>query len=393
MTSDQRLQTVAALGTTQLLAWASSYYLAAILAAPMARDLQVAQATVFAAVSAALAVSGLLGPFAGRWIDRYGGRPVLISTNLVFAAGLAALAMVRGPAGLFAAWLVIGLGMGAGLYEAAFATLVRLYGRDARGAITGITLIAGFASTVGWPLSAWLEAGVGWRGTCLAWAALHLGLGVPLNALLAKPAMAASRDDAPPATGDPPHAESAGAGARLSTGILLAIVFAITWFIGTAMAVHLPRLLQIAGVTAAKAVGCSALVGPAQVAARLLEAGLMRRFHPLLSARLAALAHPIGAALLILAGAPLAAAFAILHGAGTGILSVALGTLPLALFGPRGYGARQGLLMLPARIALAVSPFTFELLIDRWGASALWWSALLGLGAFGALLSLSRRTA
>src|SRR5687768_5484487 len=103
---------------------------------------------------------------------------------MVFATGLSLLAVADGPMGLFAAWVVIGIGMGSGLYEAAFAALVRLYGRDSRNAITGITLIAGFASTVGWPLSTLFETQLGWRGACWAWAALHLAVGVPLNAWL-----------------------------------------------------------------------------------------------------------------------------------------------------------------------------------------------------------------
>lgn len=170
---------VACLGTTQTLAWASSYYLPAMLAAPMARDLGVSTPTVFAAFSLALVVSALLGPLAGHAIDRHGGRPVLLATNMVFA-----LALAQGPVTLFAAWALMGIAMGSGLYEAAFASLVRLYGEGARNAITGVTLFAGFASTIGWPLSAWMESAYGWRGACLGWAALHLLLGLPLNAWL-----------------------------------------------------------------------------------------------------------------------------------------------------------------------------------------------------------------
>ena len=189
--ANAKLAPVLALGSAQTLAWGSSYYLPAVLATPIARDLGIAPATVFAAFSAALLVSAALGPHAGRAIDRWGGRFFLAGTNVVFAAGLAALSFAHGPWSLFLAWAVLGVGMGSGLYEAAFAALVRLYGTTSRGAITGITLIAGFASTVGWPLSALLESGVGWRGACFAWAALHLVVGIPLNALLPRaPALA-----------------------------------------------------------------------------------------------------------------------------------------------------------------------------------------------------------
>ena len=379
----ERTRTVLALGAAQTLAWASSYYLPAMLAAPMAADLGVTVPTVFAAFSAALLVSAFLGPYAGRAIDQWGGRPVLMGTNVVFALGLAGLGLAEGPAGLFAAWLVLGIGMGSGLYEAAFAALVRLYGRDSRGVITGITLIAGFASTVGWPLSTLLEANLGWRGACLTWAGLHLLLGLPLNGTiprLQRPAAAERHPSDLPTTPEPPGTSR--------TAILLALVFAITWFVSTAMAAHLPQLLIASGATVAAAVAAGALIGPAQVAARLLEFSLLRRLHPLLSARLATLLHPVGAAVLILGGAPAAAAFALLHGAGNGILTIAKGTLPLVLFGPHGYGLRQGLLMVPARIAQAVSPWLFGICLARWGAGALWLSAALGVAAFIALLLL-----
>ncbi|HPU51067.1 MAG TPA: MFS transporter, partial [Burkholderiaceae bacterium] len=175
---------VGVLGSAQTLAWGSSYYLPAVLATPMARDLGVSAPTVFAAFSIALVVSATVGPAAGRLIDRRGGRPVLMGTNILFAIGLLALGLAQGPVTLFLAWGLIGIAMGSGLYEAAFSALVRLYGQGARNAITGITLIAGFASTVGWPLTALMESQFGWREACMGWAALHLLIGLPLNALL-----------------------------------------------------------------------------------------------------------------------------------------------------------------------------------------------------------------
>lgn len=384
--------TVARLGCAQTLAWASTYYLPAMLAVPMARDLGVETSMVFAAFSLALIVSALLGPLAGRAIDRHGGRPVLVGTNLLFAASLAGMGMAQGPVGLFAAWALMGMAMGSGLYEAAFATLVRLYGQGARGAITGITLIAGFASTVGWPLSAWMEVQWGWRGACFGWAALHLLVGLPLNGGLPGIENAATGHNAPapapasekatqalptPAASDAPHA--------LRTAVLLSFVFAVTWFTSTAMAAHLPRLLQASGTSLQAAVAIAALVGPAQVVARLLEFGLLSRLHPLLSAKLAAAAHPVGAAILMVVGAPAAAVFTVLHGAGNGILTIAKGTLPLAFFGPAGYGERQGLMMAPARVAQAFAPLLFGLLIDGVGAAALWVTSLLGVAALAAL--------
>jgi len=380
--------TVFKLGSAQTLAWASSYYLPAMLAAPMARDLGLATPTVFAAFSLALLVSAALGPFAGRAIDRWGGRPVLVASNIVFALGLAGLGLAPDPLTMFAAWVLIGVGMATGLYEAAFAALVRLHGQDSRNLITGITLFAGFASTVGWPLSSLLEAQVGWRGACFAWAGMHLLLGMPLNLALPR----AGPPPPPPvsAGGADAAAEAPARAGRRRAALILAFVFAVTWFVSTAMAAHLPRLLQAFGATLTAAVAIGALVGPAQVGGRLLEFGVLRHVHPLLSARLAALMHPVGAVLLALLGAPLAAVFAILHGAGNGILTIAKGTLPLVLFGAHGYGLRQGLLMVPARVAQASAPWLFGILLDRFGAGALWFSTALGMAAFLALLLLPR---
>src|SRR5690242_7174792 len=175
---------VAALGSAQTLAWGSSYYLPAILADPIAHGLGLSRTTVFALFSGALLVSAVLGPSVGRAIDNRGGRGVLPLSNLVLAAGLVLLGVAQGLFTLALAWAVLGVGMAMGLYDPAFATLTGLYGRAARGPITGITLIAGFASTVGWPLSAFLEGHFGWRGACLVWAGLQILVGLPLNRLL-----------------------------------------------------------------------------------------------------------------------------------------------------------------------------------------------------------------
>lgn len=382
---------VARLGTAQTLAWASSYYLPAMLATAMASDLGVSVPMVFGAFSFGLVVSAVFGRWAGLLIDRHGGRPVLIGTNLLFAAGLALLALAQGPVLLFLAWGLIGVAMAAGLYDAAFATLVRLYGHDARSSITGITLIAGFASTVGWPLTAWLELEFGWRSACLCWAGLHLLLGLPLNASLPRSGAAPGVNPVPEAVS--PTAAPTPAVAPVATfwpTVLLSLVFAVTWFTSTAMAAHLPSLLQAHGLTLAAALALAALVGPAQVAARLLEFGFLRKVHPLLSAQLATAAHPLGAVLLMVVGGPAALLFTVLHGAGNGILTIAKGTLPLVIFGPKGYGARQGLLMVPARVAQAFAPLAFGLAIDRFGGGALWVSTGVGLIGLAALVWLQR---
>ena len=375
-----RWPVVSALGVAQTLAWASSYYLPAILAAPMAAAMRVPTSWVFGAFSGALLLSAAFGPWAGRTIDRHGGRPVLAGSNLVFAAGLLALAGATSFWVLCVGWAVLGVGMALGLYDAAFAALAGLYGRGARGPITGITLIAGFASTVGWPLSTVLLETVGWRGTCVAWAALHMLIGLPLNRLVLPPTP-------PPVRALPVAAPDMGGPRRPM--VLLAIAFAATWVVSTAMGAHLPAVLRAAGASATGAVVAASLVGPAQVLARLAEFALLRRLHPMMSARAATLLHPAGAALLGLFGGPAALGFAVLHGAGNGMLTIAKGTLPLALFGPAGYGLRSGLLAAPARVAQAAAPLGFAWALEAWGAGALWLTAGLSLVSTAALLAVS----
>ncbi len=378
-----RLLLVAALGTTQTLAWASSYYLAAMVADPMAQTFATQPTTIFAAFSAALLLSAVLGPKIGRIIDRFGGRDVLAASNLLFAAGLSLLAVAPNEWVLWLGWLLLGAAMGMGLYDAAFATLGRIYGDTARSPITGITLIAGFASTVGWPLTAWGISALGWRYTCAGWALAHLAIGLPMNLML----LPNLRKTAPQATAPKarPHIPMD------RTMWLLGFAFAAGWTVSTAMAAHLPRLLEAAGASATGAVAAATLVGPGQVAARMIEAGFLSRYHPLLSARLSTLCHPLGAALLMTGGGWLAMPFTLMHGAGNGILTIARGTVPLAVFGPDNYGYRLGLLGAPARITQAGAPLAFGLLIDRFGSNVLYVSSLVCLAALAALLAVKPR--
>lgn len=381
---ERQLPVILALGTTQTLAWASSYYLPAILADPIARDLGISNNWFFAAFSGALVISGLLGPRVGRQIDIVGGRQVLSISNVTLAVGLTLLGSAHSIAVLVAAWLMLGIGMGLGLYDAAFGALGRIYGDKARRAITGITLLAGFASTVGWPLSAWGLETIGWRSTCFAWAAAHILIGLPLNLIfLPQVARAAS-------------VSAAAVKPTISidrTMVLLAVAFACAWAVTGAMAAHLPRILESLGATSLQAVAAGAFIGPAQVLARIVEASLLSRYHPIVSTRLACVTHPIGAAVMALVGGPAAIAFAIFHGTGNGILTIARGTLPLAIFGAKDYGYRLGILGAPARIAQAAAPLAFSVLIDHLGGAVLAVSSLLSLAALAALWAVPKEPA
>jgi hypothetical protein len=228
-----------------------------------------------------------------------------------------------------------------------------------------------------------MEGALGWRMACFVWAGAQLFICLPLYLLLPRGRHAAqpATEEAPPPSG------------RRKAWMMAALAFVFTgaWFGSTAMAAHLPRLLQEAGASLPAAIAAAALVGPAQVGARVMEFWLMRHTTPVTSARLAALAHPVGAGVLITAGAPAAPFFTLAHGAGNGVMTIANGTLPLYLFGAGGFGLRQGLLMMPARITQAASPFVFDLLLSRYGTGALMFTAALGIASFAVLCTLPSR--
>lgn len=377
---------VLTLGTTQTIGYACSSYLPAGLAVPMAKAVGAPVSLVFLAFSGAMLLQAVLGPAIGRWVDRDGGRAPLAVASLVFTAGLVGLGLSQAAWHLGLAWGVMGLGMALGLYDTAFAGLVGWFGQDARRSITGVTLIAGFASTIGWPLTAWLEAHVGWRGACFAWAALNLALALPLHLSLPRGAAFHKAASATPATAETPPADP-----RAWTNLaLIALAFALMASIGSAMAAHLPLVLKAAGASPAAAVAAAALVGPAQVVARIGEFVLVRRIHPLVSGRVAVLFFPLGAALLLGLGPGAAAVFTVLYGAGNGLYTIVRGALPLALFGTGDYGARLGAINVPARLAQAASPFIFALLLERSLSLAVGVFAGLGLVAVAAMLMLRR---
>jgi MFS family permease len=381
------LRQTIALGITQTIAWASSTYLPAILAVPIAASLGVSPATVFGAFSVSLVVMALAGPPVGRAIDLRGGRGVLVVSNFVLASGLVWLGFAHSLTSLYLAWGVLGIGMALGLYDAAFATLVRLHGAAARLPITGITLIAGFASTVGWPLTAFLAQHGGWRTACFAWAAIHVIVALPLNVLgiprAPAPANSAGESSLPEKAREVPT----------STMALLIAFAAATSFVTSAMAAHLPGLLVAMGATSLAAVAAASLLGPAQVVARIVEILAARRYrlHPLVPARFATALHPLAAATLAaFGGGPIAAiVFSVLHGAGNGLITIVRGTLPLALFGQAGYGHRQGVIAVLARAMQAAAPFTYAWVLYQVGPrAAIALTAALSLGALAALVAL-----
>lgn len=361
--SSDRQRVIAAIGVIQILAWGSSYYLLAVLASPIAQDTGWSYAWVIAGVSLGLLVAGAVSIRVGRTIEAQGGRRVLAASAVLLAAGLVVMAAAPGVPVYLAAWLLIGAGMGAGLYDAAFSTLGRLYGAEARGAITQLTLWGGFASTVCWPLSAWLVEAVGWRGACLAYAGLHLAVTLPL-ALLAIPRETLRTPSVNPLGAAPVEEPLPNRGPMIW---LLAALLTGAGIIAAVWSVHLITLLQAGGVGFASAVALGALVGPAQVGARVVEMASGGRHHPMWTLATAAILIAAGLTLLWAGVGSLALAL-IAYGAGNGIWSIARGTLPLALFGPSGYAVLMGRLAMPTLIAQAMAPSIGAVLILRFGA-------------------------
>lgn len=343
---------IPALGATQILAWGSTYYLPAVLAGPIVAETGWPLPLVVGGLSLGLLTGGMVSPRVGRTIERGGGRPVLAAGSILIAAGLAGLALAGSVPAYLAAWLVMGLGMGAGLYDAAFATLGHLYGREARRAITALTLFGGFASTLCWPLTAFLAERLGWRGACLVYAGLQLGLALPLH-LLVLPRRARGRAGAEPRREE--RADHAGARRPKLALRLLGGVLTLTAIITTTLSVHLLTILQSGGLELAGAVALGALIGPSQVGSRLVEMAFGARYHPIWTMLAATLLIACGIAGLLL-GVPIVGLALVVYGLGNGIYSIARGTLPLTLFGPEGYAALLGRLALPALVASALSP-------------------------------------
>lgn len=359
-TASRRVRIVATLGFMQILAWGSSFYLPAVLAAPIANDTGWPAAAVVGGLSWSLLVGGLASPRIGRIIDARGGRPVLTASSLLFAAGLAGLGAAPNLVFYFAAWTVFGLAMAAGLYDAAFATLGRLFGASARASITGLTLFGGLASTIGWPTIAALEDVFGWRGACFALAAIHLAIGVPVNALLV-PRAPAGKPRARHAADDAPRA---GVDLRF---MLVTAAFTVYAFMLSGISVHILEILRQLGLGAAAAVAVGMVIGPSQVTSRLVEFAFGRRAHPLWTARCGMAFCVGGLALLLGAGVDAALAAMIVYGIGNGIITIARGTVPLAIFGPHNYGARIGLMARPMLVAQALAPIVMAEVMERAG--------------------------
>jgi len=354
---------VPVLGVTQIVAWGAIFY-SPVLTAPMiVAETGWSLTFTMSGFSIGLLAAGLVAPFVGRSIDRYGGHVVMTAGSLVSALGLIGLAYARDPAVYLAVWLVLGAGLGASLYDPAFATLGRIFGAAARRPITVLTLAGGFASTVGWPATHLLIGAIGWRGTYLVYAALLAAICAPLHAF-ALPRSRAVADA--PADGPsvravallPPHGIAF---------VLVTAAFTAYAFVPSALSAHLLAIFGRSGIDPATAVLIGALFGPAQVVARVTELAFGRNVHPLLLARASVALLVMAFALLALLGisAPLAAVFALLFGAANGLITIARGALPLALFGAEGYGRLIGRISGPWLVMQSAAPLVMAFVAEH----------------------------
>ena len=354
---------VLVLGVTEILAWGTIFYPPVLTVPLIAHERGWSMTFAMGGFSLALLTAGLVSPRVGLLIDRHGGHRVMSVGSLLAAFGLALIVYADHPAAYLAVWMLLGVATAATLYDPAFATLGRIFGAGARRPITALTLAGGFASTVSWPVTHLLLNAVGWRGTYLVYAAVLALVAAPLHAfaLPRTRASAAARSDPSaqaPITVLPP------------TGwpfLLVAAAFAAYAFVPSGLSAHLLAIFARAGIDAATVVAIGALFGPAQVAARICELMVARRIHPLFVARFAVAMLLAAFALLALFGLSVAtaAAFAVMFGMANGLLTIARGAVPLALFGAAGYGHLMGRIGGPYLVMQAVAPLVLAFVAER----------------------------
>lgn len=350
------------MGFTQILAWSSTFYLPAVLANLIAKDTGWSLTLVIAGLSWGFIVTGICSPKVGRFIEQFGGRKALSIGSIFFAVGLICLGLSTHLLIYYFAWTMLGIGMAFGLYDAAFSTLGRLLGNDAKTAIVGVTLLGGLASTIGWALIVFLEGLYGWRISCFILALFHLLLGLPLHYFLLP------REE----QGTETHGKELNNQTTVHKEdnrlfMLVAAILTVQSFVVATISVHLLSMLKTIGFSVSTALAIGMMIGPAQIIARLLEFSLFRNLHPSWSSRLGVLISFFGLFFLFADGYVLALLGAALYGAGNGILTIIRGTLPLALFGQEGYAIRMGLLGRPIMIALAFGPLISAFILEKWG--------------------------
>lgn len=363
------------LGMVQILVWGGSFFLMAVIADPIMKETGWTSQAVYGALSLGILVSAFLAPVTSQLIARWGGRRILASSGLTIAIGLLLMAWSNSLAMFMCAWAIIGVGMASGFFEALFATLGALYGSKASGAITGVTLFSGFATSIVWPLVALAIEQVGWRATCVGYALLLLVTVAPIYYRVL-PEQLINR-----AKGKKNKAIEVAFDQRIY--MLLTAIFTLAAVIMTAMSVHLLSLLQGQGYSVAAAIGLGTLMGPSQVASRVLQL-LSRKRHPVWTTLICVVLVATG--LLIVTVYPAGAAIAlVLYGAGNGLRAIVRGLLPLALMSQAQYVLLMGRMARPTLIAQAITPLAGGYLMHTMGTGFVW-VALCSIAILNVLL-------
>ena len=371
MTRPILFRLVPSLGLTQIISWGALYYSIAVLGASMRDELGLSAGALFGAYSLSLLLSALAAPLVGRSIDRYGGRRVMSVGSVTAGLALFAIAHAHSATVLYAAWALAGVAMAMTLYDAAFATLSQHSGTSYRTALTALTLMGGLASTVFWPLSLKGLEWFGWRETLNGFALMQFAICLPLHLFFVPRTVTPI---APGKTGTDYESGILPRKSRRRAFVALGVAFALNGFIVSALTVHLITVLQGKGLTLQSAVWIGAFFGPMQVAGRILEFTIGRRFS---SRRIGmvALWLLVGAIALLIAlqgEVVLALAFAVVFGSSNGVVTIVRGTVPAELFGRAGYGGTMGNLAAPALFARAIAPFAFAPLAVPETASLGW---------------------
>ena len=384
---------LAGLALTRIIGWGSIYYSPSVLAGYLQREIGLGPTTIFGGITILLVIGAVISPMLGRHLDRRGTRQAMALGAVISALGLALLALAQGPISYLATWFVIGLGHAMQLANTGNVTVAQLMGERTRRVIGLMMLVTGLASSVFWPLTAWLSADYGWRTCLLVFAAIQLVIVLPIHlaipAYRTKPLADQELSGAPAEEqGRVPPEE------RRAMFWLLALSFSASGLVSWGLPLHIIGLMQSAGIAGASAVAIASLSGPATLVARSVDAVAGERL-PVERVALAGLAlGPVSCLLLALApgSSTVAVIFVMLFNAAMGVIAVARATLPLALFGRNGFGAMLGRLTVPQNLTFAAAPLLFAFLVERLGASGtLVVSAAIQSFALLAMIMLVRR--
>jgi len=378
-----------ALGITQIIGYGTLYYSFSILAPAIAAEFGVAVEWIYGSISLALLAGGMISPYAGGLADRHGAALVL-SVGSVAAAVALFICGLANNAFLFLFGLVlVELASAFVLYSTAFALLAQTTGPQAQRSITFLTLIAGFASTIFWPLTTWMLQGLDWHQVYFVFAAMHLLACLPLHLWLTRFAKIAAARPAETSVLAQPETGASGN----STFVLVVIGFSLAGFVSAATLFHIVPMLGMLGL-GASGVLVATLFGPAQVASRLVNMAFGKALPAPTLAVISAVLMPTALAVLALTAPSIAGAiaFAIIFGLGSGLFSIVSGTLPLALFGKAGFGKRLGWISLGRLGVSSVAPFALSVALGAIGPShSIWILAIAGLGCVAVFAEIARR--